>query len=362
MSGEPALGKRKRRTTRNTPADEDPKPVFKKQRVDVTPPSTFQKSRATLKQIGKETIREEEEEEDPVKVDGPDKVPSPRPTSKAGAGSAVLRIGPPRRHKKAAPPPSPTTPPPPRRSNSFDHLREEEEENTQEAAGAVPRIGSTPLTTKKKKRRLKPASDVRPTLTALVEKRRSATPSRDAPRESRESDQEEPPEADPPPRDQDDEPAELLREPTPPRTARQRTPPDSPIDDMISIPTLPSAKKNSKTLGPVPRLNPSHFKPYLRVEDTTSVIDEFSPKKSFHTQDTVEPSLHDSQIYQAATKSSRQSSDAGPLDDPLDDPLDVDIVKKMQDVQDAYFDFDGRANEVPHQEQPTTVSDVGQPG
>ena len=93
------------------------------------------------------------------------------------------------------------------------------------------------------------------------------------------------------------------------------------------------------------------------MADTTSVIDEFSPKKSFHTQDAVESSVQDSQIYRAAGKSLRQSSDLGPLDD----PLDADIVKKMQDVQDAYFDFDGRANEVPHREQPTTVSNVGQP-
>jgi hypothetical protein len=91
------------------------------------------------------------------------------------------------------------------------------------------------------------------------------------------------------------------------------------------------------------------------VADTTSAIDEFSPKKSFPTQDTVETSVQDSQVRRAASEHLHQSFDSAPVDDPLDN----DIFMKMQDVQDAYFDFDGRANEVPNQEQATTVSNVG---
>ena len=95
------------------------------------------------------------------------------------------------------------------------------------------------------------------------------------------------------------------------------------------------------------------------MADTTSVIDEFSPKKSFSTQDGVESPIHDSQVRGIATKPIHQSPDPRPADD----PIDVDISQKMEDAQDAYFNFDGRANgdEVLDHELPTTVSDAGQP-
>ena len=359
VSGEPSLGKRKRQSTRHTPLDEEPKPVPKKQRVGTTSSSTSKKSRTkstrSLKQISRETIDEEEEIEVPVEAEGPDKASRSSSNSKAGTGSSTLRIGPPRKHKKFTALMSAATPPSLRRSNSaFRHKREEEEENTQEAAGIVPQPSSSPPAMKKK-RRPKPALDVHPKPPTSTVGEAPVPPSRDASQEPQEPpDQDGPFEAGSPLPDQGDEPADPLPEPTPPRTTRKQTPPDPPVDDAISTPTPPRAKKKTKTLGPVPRLYSTHFEPYLQVADATSVIDEFSPKKPFPTQDIVEPSIQDSQDLYAATEPLHQSLDPGPVDD----PLDVEIAKKMQDVQDAYFDFDGRANEAPHEPQPTTVSDV----
>jgi len=395
-SGDPSLGKRKRRSTRHTPADEDPKPVSKKRRVDVTSPLASQKSRTksirSPKRISRETIHEEEEDEDPVEmeipdkvfrsrftsnsgidsavlrigpprrrdeVEIPDKVLRPPPTPKSGIDNAVLRIGPPRRRKKIAPLPSIATLPSPRApSPPFRHLREEEEENTQEAAPIVPQLDSSRPAVKKKKRRLKPPSDARPKLPVLAERNPLSPPSRDATQEPQEpSDQGEPFEADPPPPDQDDEPTEPPPEPTPPRASRLHTLPDSPVDDDIPMPIPSRARKNVQTLGPVPRMDPAELKPHLLPADTTSIIDEFSPKKSFPTQDTIESSVQDSQDLLAATKPLHQSLDPEPVD------LEVGIAQKIKDVQDAYFDFDGQANEseVLDQERPTTVSNIGQP-
>jgi len=362
-SGDPSLGKRKRRSTRHTPDDEDPKPVSKKPRVDVTTSSASQKSRTksirSPKRIIREAIHEEEGGEDPVEGEIPEKVSRSFFNSKSGTNSAVLRIGPPRRRKKIAPLPSVATLPSPRvPSSAFRHLREEEEENTQEAAPIVPQLGSSPPAVRKKKRRLKPPSDARPNLPALAVKKPLLPHSRDVTQEPQEpSDQGEPFEADPPPPAQDGEPIEPLPEPTPPGASRQQTPLDSPVHDDIRTPTHPRARKSTKTLGPVPRMDSSHFKPHLPSVDTTSVIDEFSPKKSFPTQDTIESSVQDSQVRSAATKPLHQSFDPEPVD------LEVDIAQKMQDVQDTYFDFDGQVNEseVPDQERPTTVSNAGRP-
>ena len=360
-SGEHALGKRKRRNTRHTLADEDPKPVPKKQRVNVTPSPAPQRSRTTSvenpKQISRQTIYEEDEGGDPVEVEGPEQVSRTPSTSKAGAGSAIVRIGPPRRRKKIAPLPPPATPPPYHGSNSaHSYPREEEEENTQEAAGIVPRPVSSPPTVKKKKRRLKPASDIRPRIPTPVAEDPPASPLQNYPEEPQEpSDQEEPFKADPSLPDQDGEHIESLPEPTPPRAARHRSLPTSPVSDDISTPVLPRVQQSTNALGPVPRMNPSNFKPYLQVADTTSVIDEFSPKKSFPTQDTIETSVQGSQDRRTAPEHLHQTLD--PV--PVDDPLDVDIVQKMQDVQDTYFDFDGRANEVSNQGQLITVSNFG---
>lgn len=359
--GEPSLGKRKRRSTRFTPTDEDPKPALKKQRVGVTSSSTSQKSRTksirSSKHINRETIREEEgdealvEMEAPYEVEGPYEVYHSTSTSKTGTGSAVVRIGPPRKRKKLAPLPPASRSPSPRRSDSaFRHLRKEEEENTQEAAGAVPQ--PSPPTVRKKKRRLKPPSDVRPKpLVLAVEK---PPPLRDASQDPQEpSDQEELFGVTPAPLDQDDEPRVPLPEPTPPRLARQLTPPDPLLEDDISTPASPQMKKKT-TLDPVPKLYPSEFAQYLEAADTTSVIDEFSPMKSFPAQGSIESSIQDSQDQHTTTESLHQGFGPGPADD----SFDVDIVKKMQDVQDAYFDLDGRANEVSQQEQPTTVSNI----
>jgi len=360
VSRELALGKRKRQSTRHPPADDDPKPVPKKQRVDVASSSTSQKSRTksirSLKHVNKETIDDEDEIEVPVEVGGPDKASRSSSNSKAGTGSSTMRIGPPRRHKKVTPLPSAATPSSPRGSNSaFKHLQEEEEENTQEAAGIAPKPVFIPPPAKKKKRRLKTPLDVRPKPPAFAVEATPVPPSRDASLQPQEPfDQEEPFEASPLLPGQDGEPAEPLPGPTPPRAARQQASPEPPFDDPIFTPTPPRAKKKTKTLGPVPKLHPSHFEPYLQVADTTSIIDEFSPMKLFATQDTVEPSIQDSQDLHVATEPLHQSFDPAPVDD----PLDVEIAKKMQDVQDAYFDFDGRANEVPHEAQPTTVSDA----
>ena len=302
---------------------------------------------------------EEEVEEGPAEAESPEKVSRSPPPSKVGTNDAVVRIGPPRRRKKIARLPSAATLPSPHvPSSASTRLRREEEENTQEAADTVPHLNSSPLTVKKRKRRLKPASDVLPKLPTLAEKEPRALASPGATQEPQEpSDQEEPFEADVPPPDQDNEPTKPLPKSTPPRSARQQAPPDSLVDNGVSTPTPPRAKKNTKRLGPVPRLESSHFKPYLRVADTTSIIDEFSPKKPFPTQDTIESSVQDSQVRHTATEPRQPSLDP----EFVDDTLDVDLVQKMQDVQDTYFDFDDQAaeNEVPDQEQQTTVSDIG---
>ena len=363
MSGEPSLGKRKRQNTRRTPPDEDLNLVSKKQKVDITPSSASRKSRTkpvrSIKQTSRETIHEEEQDENPAEAGDPDKVSRSPSTPRAVIDNTFIRIGPPRRRKKTLPPAttffSPRAPSPP-----FRHLREEEEETTQEAAGIIPHLSPSPRALKKKKRRLKPPSDVRPRLPVLAAEALPVPPSRDPTQEPQKpSDQEGPLEADLPPPDQDDEPTEPPPDPTPPIAARQRTPTDSPVDDAILTPTPPRANKSTKRLGPVPRLESSHLKQYSQVADTTSVIDEFSPKKPFSTQDGVESPIHDSQVRGTATKPIRQSPDPRPADD----PLDVDISQKMQDAQDAYFDFDGRASgdEVLDQEPLTTVSDAGQP-
>lgn len=298
-------------------------------------------------------MHEEGEGEDPAEAEDPDEVARLPSTSKVGTGNGVVRIGPPRRRKKITRlPPTATLPSPHTSSSAFSHLREEEEENTQEAAGVVLHPDSSPPTIKKKKRRLKPASDVRPKLPVLAENEPLVLRSRDAGQEPREpSVQEEPFEADPPPPDRDEEPIEPLPEPVPSRSVRQQTPPDSSVGDDISVPAPLPAEKTTKRLGPVPRLESSHFKPYLRAADTTSVIDEFSPKKTFPTQDTIESSVEDSQVRRTATESRQPSLD----------PEAVDIPQKMQDAQDACFDFDDQAteHEVPDQEQSTTVSNIG---
>ena len=355
MSGEPSLGKRKRRSVRNSPADEDPKPALKKQRIHVVSSSTYQKSRTrsirSPKQISRETIYEEGGNDEPTKAAGLDKVSRPPRTLKIGSGSEVIRIGPPRRRKKIAPLPTVATSPPSRGpSSAFRYSRQEEEEDTQEAAGIVAQFSPSPLAMRKKKRRLKPASDVRPKPPMLAVRTSPVPPSRDEPQEL--SDQDEPLEADPPLPDQDDEPAEPLPEPTPLRTTRQQSPPDSPVDDDIPTPTSP--RTNINALSPVSRLDLS---PHLPVADTTSLIDEFSPKKPLPTQDTIESPVHDSQVCRSGTKSLPQSLDPGPADD----PLDADTVQEMQDVQDTYLDFNGQAGGVPNREQPTTVGNVGQP-
>jgi hypothetical protein len=361
VPGEPSLGKRKRRNTRHTPGDEDSKPVSKKQRIDLTSSSASRKARTksirSPQRIGRETIHEEEE--DPAEAGDPDKASRSPPPPKVGKGDAVVRIGPPRRRKKIARLPSAATLPSSHiPSSAPTHLLRDEEEDTQEAAGIVPHPNSSPPTVKKKKRRLKPASDARPNLPTLAEEKPPVPPSRGATQEPQEPPgQEEPFEADVPPPDQDNEPTEPLPKPTPSRSARQQTPPGSPIDDDASTPTPPRAKGNAKRLGPVPRLGSSHFKPYLQAADTTSVIDEFSPKKPFPTQDTIEPSVQGSQVHRTTTKPRQPSLDP----EPVDDTLDVDLTQQMQDVQDAYFDSNDQAaeNEVPHQVQPTTVSDIG---
>ena len=355
IPGEPSLGKRKRRDTKHTPADEDPKPAPKKQKIDVTSSSASQKSRLksrSPKRISKETIHEEEGDEGPIEEAVFDKVSHSPSSPKAGPGNAVVRIGPPRRRKKISTlPPTATLPSSPAPSSALIHLREEEEENTQEAAGIVPHPDSSPPAAKKKKRRLKPASDVRPKLPVLVEKKPLVLPLREATQEP--SDQEEPFEADLPPPDQGDEPTKPAPEHTPQRSAREQVSPDSPVGEDISTPSPPRTKKG---LDLIPRLEPPCFEPPLLVADTTSIIDEFSPTKPFPTQDPIETSIRDSQVDRDATETRRPSPDL----ETVDDLLDVDITQKMQDVQDAYFDFDrATENGVLDQEQPTTVSYVG---
>ena len=337
--------------------------MFKKQKIDLTSSTASQKSRTksirSPQRISRDTIHEEEE--DLAEAKGPGEVYHSPPPSKVGTGDVVVRIGPPRRRKKIARLPSAVKLPSSRvLVPPFTHSRREEEENTQEATGIVPHPDSSPPTMKKKKRRLKPPSDVRPKFPTLAEKKPLVLPlpSRGATQEPQEpSDQEEPFEADILPPDQDNEPTEPLHKSTLPGSARKQTSPGSPINDDVPTPIPPRARKNTKRLGPVPRLESSHFKPYLRVADTTSVIDEFSPKKSFPTQDTIESSVQDSQVHRTATGPRQPSLDP----EPVDDTLDADLAQKIQDVQDTYIDFNDRAveNGVSDKEQPTTVSDVG---
>ena len=355
-SGEPSLGKRKRRNTRQTPTDEGSKPVSKKQRIGASSLSTSRKSSIrSQKRIEKETIGEEGENEDLAKTEDPGKVLHSPSTSEIGTSNAIVRIGPPRRRKKISRLPSTATRPLSRvQGPATIHLREEEEENTQEAARVVSRPDSRSPTVKRKKRRLKPPSDVHPKPQVLAENVPPVLPSRDATQEPQEPpDQEEPFEDDPPRPEQDDEPAEPLPDSTPPRPARQQTPPDSP----------PRARKNKKRLGPVPRLESSHFKPYLPPADTASVIDEFSPKNSFPTQDGIESSFEISQARRGVANPRQPSSDP----EPVDDTLDIDISPDVQDVRDTYTNFDDQeaedeapdGDEVPDEERPVTVSSIG---
>lgn len=351
VAEEASLGKRKRRTTKYTPVDEDTTPVFKKQRVRGTssasqPPSV--KPVNGPEWVGNETIPEEEE--DPVKAGN---IPHSPSTSKSGIGSAVLRIGPPRKRKKIAPLP-PATPPSPCVPNFGIRQPREEEESTQEAARRAP---SNPSTVRKK-RRLKPTSDVRPKLPVLAEKEPLASPSHsyNAGQEHAEPHDQEPFGATHP--NHDNKLVKALPEPTPPRTSQPQIPPDPPVDDAFSTATPPHAMRNAKKLAPIPRLEPSHFKPYLKAADTTSVIDEYSPRKSFPTQDTIESSVRDSQVRLTVSQPPDENFEPALVDDVFDD----DIAQKIQDVEDAYIDLDGQANGTgtPNEEQPTTVSNVDQ--
>lgn len=349
IAEEPSLGKRKRRNAKHTPVNEDITPMSKKQRVGGVLSASQKPSTESSK--GLKRIREEkipEGGEDPVEAGNIHRSPS---TSKAGTGGAVLRIGPPRKRKNVTPPSS-------RVPDSEFRRSRKEEESTQDAVGRVSSLNSNPLTVKKK-RRLKPASDVRPKLPVLTEKGPLAPPSRNATQELAEPrDQEEPFEADLRPPDDGGDPTEPLPELTPPRTTRQQIPPDTLVEDSFSTPTPPRVMNNAKKLAPIPRLEPSHFKPYLGAADITSTIDEFSPKKSFPSQDIIEPSVQDSQVCRAVMQPLSESIDPAPVNDHLDE----NIAQKMQDVEDAYFDLDGQANgfETPNEEQPTTVSIVGQ--
>jgi hypothetical protein len=297
--------------------------------------------------MGDETIPEEEEEEDPVEAGNMPPSPS---TLKLGIGSAVLRIGPPRKRKKITPLPL-TTPLSSRVPDFVIRQFREEEENTQEAAGSVP----SNLPAVRKKRRLKPTSDVRP----KREKELLASPSRNSTQEHAEPrDQEESMRANLPHPDHVNELAEPLPELIPPRTTKSQIPPDPPANGNFSTPTLPHTMKNAKKLAPIPRLEPSHFKPYLKAADITSVIDEYSPKRSFPTQDTIEPSVQGPQVRRTVTQPPNKSFEPTPVDD----LFDGDITQKMQDVEDAYLNLDGQANGIgtPDEEQPTTVSNVDQ--
>lgn len=350
VSGEPFLGKRKRGNTRQIPADEGSKLMSKKQRIDASSPSASQQSPSrSRKRIERETIHEEEENEDFAETEDPGKASHSPSTSKVDTSNAILRIGPPRRRKKISRLPSTATRPSPHVPRPAPiHLREEEEENTQEAARVVSRLDSRPPSVKRKKRRLKPPSDAHPKLPVLAENGPPVLPSRDTTQEPQgPPDQEEPVEADPPRPEQDDEPAEPLPNFTPPGPARQQTPPDSP----------PRAKKNKKRLGPVPRLEPSHFKPYLPPANTASIIDEFSPKKLFPTQDAIESSIEDSQARLGPANPRQPSPDP----EPVDDPLDIDIAPDVQDVQDTYINSDDQEveDEAPDEERPVTVSSIG---
>lgn len=326
--------------------------MSKKQRTDLTF-SASQKSGTRLSKnyhrIDQETIPKGDEEKDPVEANNMACLPS---TSQAGIGSAVLRIGPPQKRKKIAP-----LPPiiPPSCAPDFVLGQSLEIEDTREAAGSVPPLDLSHSTVRKK-RRLKPASDVRPKLPVLVE---MGTPSRHATQEPAEPRNEEPlSEINPSPPDHDNEGAEPLPKLTPPTVTRQQIPPDPPVDDGPFPPTPLLAVKNTKKFAPIPKFESSHFKPYLEAADITSVIDEFSPKKLFPTQETVESPVQGSQLRRTATRPCSESFDPMPVDNLFDD----DIAQKIQDTEDAYLNLDGLANgiEPPNEEQPTTVSSVRQ--
>ena len=167
-------------------------------------------------------------------------------------------------------------------------------------------------------------------------------------------------EADLPPSD-DDEPAEPLPGLKQPKTTRQPVPPDPPANEDFSTLSPPHPIKNAKGLAPIPRLRSSHFKPYLEAPDITSAIDEFSPKKSFPTQDTIESPFQGSQVRRTVTQPPDETLDPAPIDDLFDDD-DDDIAQKMQDAEEAYLNLDGQENgvETPNEERPTTVSNVDQ--
>ena len=130
-----------------------------------------------------------------------------------------------------------------------------------------------------------------------------------------------------------------------------RKSPDSPVDDNLPAPGPPRVNTNAKKLAPVPKLDSSHFKPYLRLEGTPSVIDEFSPKKQFPTQDTIESSAGGSQTRRVAAEPPQKK----PVS--IDDLFDDDIVQRTQ-----YVGLNGQANEAETQneEHPLTVSSGGQ--
>ena len=346
---EPFLGKRKRQSTKHAPADENPKPVPKKLKVNGTLSKSHTKSIESSKRV-RETIREEEEEEESVRAEDSDIIIQSPSTSKAHIDNSIIRIGPPRKHKKIPPLP-PATPPSTRALNSaFRHPREEEEENIQQATVNILHLDVNRQTARKKKRRLKPVSETRQKPPVVGQKKPSVPPSRDVAQEPEEpSGEEEPFETNPPPPGQDGYPAEP---PPDPSLVLQKSPPDPPAGDVFSNPAPGYANKHVKKLAPIPRPESSYFKPYLRGADTTSLIDEFSPKKSFPTQETIESSVHGSQVYSTTSEPRHQRFDL------VDDPFDEDIAQKVKDAEDAYLDLDGHATEfeTPNEEQPITVS------
>ena len=343
---EPSFRKRKRRSIKYAPVDEDTTPVSKKQRVDgkssASQKSTT-KSIKNYKRIGEETIPEEEEEEGPIETGN--MAPSPS-TPKAGISGGVVRIGPPRKRKKVTPSSS--------RVPGSEFRKSREDENTHEPAGSTSSLSLNPATAKKK-RRLKPAPDVRPKLSVLVKEEHIVSPSHNATHEFTEPRYQGPSEADPPPSDHDNEPSGPLPEFIPPRTTHKQPPLGPLIDGDSSIPT-PRTMNNAKKIAPIPRLEPSHFKPYLKKADTTSAIDEFSPNKPFTTQETIESSVQDSQALRTVSQPHNESSGPAPFDGLFDD----DIAQKMQDAEDAYLNLDGQANGIETPNELTTVSNVCQ--
>lgn len=207
----------------------------------------------------------------------------------------------------------------------------------------------------KKKRRLKPPSDARSTLPALAEKKSLVSPSRDTVQEPEEPpNQEEPLDAGPLPLDQDDEPVKTLPDDTPPSPAPQQVSPDPPVD-KISTPTPPRVDKSARKMAPLPKLEPSHFKSHLQAADSTSVIDEFSPKKIHPTRDTIESSVEGSQVSRAVKKPHRKSSNHVSVNN----VFDGDFVQNMQSITGACFELNGQIKMLV-EEQPPTVSNVGQ--